>query len=441
MPVPLFAAPSAGPAGPACPACATRLALDERFPTWCPGCEWNLSPAPADAPVLPPRRRRISDRRQRADAALLAAARSRAGQVYEAVAEGAGARQDRTWIAAMAVAALVHLVTGGLLAASVALQFTGSWPLRAIGWTGLALAVLLRPRFGRVPKDAGVLGRAAAPTLYALVDRVAAAVGGRPVDVVRVTGEFNASFGRVGLRRRSVLTLGLSLWEPLTGGQRLALLGHELGHDVNGDHRSSRWLGSAIGTLNQWWYVSLPDPHAGRTHALEIIAHEIANLFLEIVNRLVGLLLGLLVRLADRSGQGAEYRADALAAEVASTAAAQDMLRVLLLDRTVETFRARQRSLSGIHRPGIPRGPAVFWSGLAEELATVPPQETERLLRLSTRELGSVDSTHPPTHLRIAMLARRPVLAPSVVLTDAEEAAIALELARHRDRLARELLA
>ncbi|MFF1871741.1 hypothetical protein [Kitasatospora herbaricolor] len=49
-------------------------------------------------------------------------------------------------------------------------------------------------------------------------------MGTKLVDVIRVTDEFNASFARVGLRRRSVLTLGLPLGEPLGQRQRLALL-------------------------------------------------------------------------------------------------------------------------------------------------------------------------------------------------------------------------
>ncbi|MET9614691.1 M48 family metallopeptidase [Kitasatospora indigofera] len=438
----------APPKSSVCPACAAGLITNERYPTWCPGCEWNLLPVEAPAADLTARQRRAAERQWEAQADRLALARLRAEQVYDAVAAGAGAREDRTWIGAMALAGVVHLVTVGLLAGSVALQFVDSWPLRVVGWLGLALAFLLRPRSGKVPDDSGVLRRTAAPALYALVDRVAAAVGTRPVDVIRVTDEFNASFARVGLRRRSVLTLGLPLWEPLGPGQRLALLGHELGHDVNGDHRSGRWLGSAISTLSEWWHITRPvrydDRDGSMTNSVTEIAdlgQRLAGLAMGCVNWLVGRLLGLLERLTTRSCQGAEYRADAIAARLASTPEAEGLLRTLLLAGSASTVQSRLRSLSGVRQSGLSVGAAGFWGAFTAELASVPPQETERLLRLSVRELSSVDSTHPPTHLRIRMLGHRPVPAPALVVTPEEAAAIEAELAPLRLRIARELLA
>ncbi|OKI12025.1 M48 family metallopeptidase [Streptomyces sp. CB03911] len=438
----------APPKPSACPACAAALTIHERYPTWCPGCEWNLLPVEAPAADLSARQQRAAERQWEAQADRLALARRRAEQVYEAVAAGAGAREDRAWIGAMVLAGVVHLVTVGLLAGSVALQFVDSWPLRAVGWLGLALAFVLRPRAGRLPADSGVLGRTAAPALYALVDRVAAGVGTKPVDVIRVTDEFNASFARVGLRRRSVLTLGLPLWEPLGQGQRLALLAHELGHDVNGDHRSGRWLGSAISTLSEWWYITQPvryDDRGGTTTnsvtELADLGQRLAGLAMAGVNWLVGLLLGLLERLTSRSGQGAEYRADAFAARVASSTVAEELLRMLLLSGSAATVQARLRSLSGVRQSSHAAGVAGFWAAFTAELASVPPQETERLLRLSVRELSSVDSTHPPTYLRIRMLGHRPVPAPALVVTPEEAAAIEAELAPSRLRIARELLA
>ncbi|WP_329498945.1 M48 family metallopeptidase [Kitasatospora herbaricolor] len=445
MPTSHTAAP---PEPSVCPSCAAALTSDERYPAWCPGCEWNLSPVVAPAADLSARQRRAAEREWEAQADALALARRRAEQVYGVVAAGAGPREDRTWIAAMVLAGVVHLVTVGLLAGSVALQFVDSWPLRVVGWLGLAFAVVLRPRLGRLPDDGSVLRRAAAPALYALVDRVAAAVGTGPVDVIRVTDEFNASFGRVGLGRRSVLTLGLPLWEALGDGQRLALLGHELGHDVNGDHRSGRWLGSAISTLTQWWYVTQPVHHGDRSGMLTDSVQEIANLGQRIANLamacgnwLVGLLLGLLERLTSRSGQGAEYRADAIAARVASSSDTEGLLRTLLLSGSAATVQARLRSLSGVRQSSHAAGVAGFWAAFTAELASVPPQETERLLRLSVRELSGVDSSHPPTYLRIRMLGHRPVPAPALVVAPEEAAAIEAELAPLRLRIARELLA
>jgi hypothetical protein len=108
-----------------------------------------------------------------------------------------------------------------------------------------------RPRFGRVPKYATKVTPAEAPELYRLVGDVAAALSA-PVPAVYVEEDvFNASASRVGLRRRPVLVLGLPLWNVLSAQQRVALLGHELGHFVNGDPRRGLLVQPAVGGLQR----------------------------------------------------------------------------------------------------------------------------------------------------------------------------------------------
>jgi heat shock protein HtpX len=72
--------------------------------------------------------------------------------------------------------------------------------------------------------------REEAPTLFAVVDRVASAVGTRAPRVIAVGSNYNAAVSAYGLRRRRVLYLGLAMWGVLTPQQLVALLGHELGH-------------------------------------------------------------------------------------------------------------------------------------------------------------------------------------------------------------------
>ncbi|GAA0701323.1 hypothetical protein GCM10010193_65200 [Kitasatospora atroaurantiaca] len=425
-----------------CPDCAAVLDVDERFPAWCPACEWNLSTEAA--PVA--QRKRGEKRRQRREAARKRAVRARVEKVYESLVSDAPRRSDGAWLAAVAIAGLIHLVTLCVLAGSVALLSTGTWPLRVIGLLGLAVAFMLRPRFGRLRHDETSLRRSDAPALYGLADRVAAAVGTRPVDMIRVTDDFNAGFGRFGLRRRSVLRLGLPLWVPLTPQQRVALLGHEFGHDVNGDHRSRLWLRTALDALIEWYHLTTPDRSDAWSGGGFIggVASLVTAPLLWVVNRLVLGVLLLLDRLTTRSGQGAEYRADGLAAEVGSTAAAKGLLEMLLLKQSAETVMMRFRTLPRTRRGPVPtdRRPAVdLWTELTEQLASLPPLERERRLRLSALDLGAVDSTHPPTHLRISMVDRLPAREPTVTVTAGESAAIEAELAAARERVVRGLLA
>jgi len=288
----------------ACPNCSTALTDDARFPLWCPACEWNLTRPTA---VPEPRgawARRRAARRDRRTAARERAVRARVERVYALAQSGAPQHRDAAWLAAAAIAGLVHLGTLTLLLGSLALLSPGlPWPLHVGGVLGLVLAFLLRPRLGRLQADAGVLTRKNAPTLYALADRVAAATGSRPVDSIRVTDEFNASFAKAGLRRRTRVSLGLPLWEPLTPQQQVALLAHEFGHNVNGDHRRGLWLGSALDGLYEWYQLTRPVGSSADYDGVLAVAMVLVHVLLRAVNLAVYGLLVLLDRLTVRAGQ------------------------------------------------------------------------------------------------------------------------------------------
>ncbi|MFJ8623659.1 hypothetical protein ACIRD3_12555 [Kitasatospora sp. NPDC093550] len=103
------------------------------------------------------------------------AALARTDRLYEEQAAGGGsptARRD--WLLASAAAGLIHLVTVGTFVLALWLLIAGTVVHRCVGAVVLVIAVALRPRLGRLPKDVGVLDRAGAPALYGLADRVAA---------------------------------------------------------------------------------------------------------------------------------------------------------------------------------------------------------------------------------------------------------------------------
>src|SRR6185369_12176231 len=80
----------------------------------------------------------------------------------------------------------------------------------------LLIAAYLVPQLGRVPRNAEVLTREQAPSLYGLTDRMAVALGAPAPDLIVVEPWFNAQTTVVGLHRRRVLTLGLALWGALS---------------------------------------------------------------------------------------------------------------------------------------------------------------------------------------------------------------------------------
>ncbi|WP_146259116.1 M48 family metalloprotease [Streptomyces tateyamensis] len=418
-----------------CPQCAAPIEADPRFADWCPACEWNL------APVQEPSRRRGERSRARSRARVERLYRALAARPPESDQHRSGA-----WVLAVLLATLVNLVTLAVLAGSLWLLVAGALVLKALALVGLGLAWLLRPRLGRWrAAEPGELTAAQAPVLHAVTARIAAALDTRTPDRIVVDHAYNASYARIGLRGRVQLTVGLPLWTALAEDERLALLGHELGHGSNGDQRRELWLMMAHSALTEWCRLLLP--HFGyrfqRRGMRQAADTNLVTLFLQLLAQPVLLLLTVLNRLTERSSQQAEYLADNRAATVASSGAAERMLAKLMLHQSVQVRLGQQRSAAQRGGRTGRSGTAPveeFWTGLREYLDSVPASERERRIRLSALEMTAVDTTHPPTHLRMRMRATRPDRAATVTVDPAEWAAIEAELAPARSRIGRQLL-
>ncbi|SIS24557.1 Zn-dependent protease with chaperone function [Microbispora rosea] len=344
----------------------------------------------------------------------------------------------------MVIAGVVHLSTVALAAGSIWLIINGIFLARVFGVLGLMVAFSLRPRLGRFRRDEWSLGRAEAPRLYDLADRVADELGVAHADMIRVTPDYNATFGKRGLRRRTVLTIGLALWEVLSPQERVALLGHEFGHSSNGDSRRSLWLHSASAALVHWYKVTHPSRivSAG-SDLISTLASITAAALLFIPHKITSLILLSLHRLTLRSGQRAEYLADDLAARVASSAATRSMLEALALHESVETLLQRQTALhqkGGFYRALNQESDVDLWQELRDYIASVPQTERLRRLRVSALRMSSIDTTHPPTHLRIAMMDVRKPREAAIVMDEADIDAISAELSTARNQAARAVL-
>lgn len=393
-----------------CPGCGADLPPEQPgFVSWCPSCEWNLDPDPE--------REEPSGRLARWDRRLND--RLVAGMYARLAGKDVGRPGwDGARVGAYAIAALVHLFTLGMLVLGCWLVFVLFNVVSVlVGAACLALVALLRPRLGRVPKDATRLRRDQAPRLYALVDEVAAAVGGRRVHLITLSPAFNASFARVGPRQRRVLDLGLPLWTILAPGERVALLGHELGHDVNGDFGRSLPVHSSMTALSE--LHGLLRGGVGRSRPNLFSVEALANSLMWLLSWPVLAVLVVQYRLHLRTGQRAEYHADSLAAKAAGSRDAERLLDKLVLGESVEF---------ALHTAAV-RREADLWSSATTRYATLPDTEFERLRRIATRDGHRSDSTHPPTGLRVDLVAGRPASAPAVRLTEADSAGIDAEIA------------
>ncbi|MEV5964763.1 M48 family metallopeptidase [Kribbella sp. NPDC051952] len=395
-----------------CPDCGHQIRVNPRYVTWCEHCDWNVDPTP------------VVDQ---TPAWRLAIEHRLANSLYGELAKGEVHRPgwDAARIAAVLLSVLIlmlpliGLVTGiALLVLYRPLWFSILLSLPAFG-----IAFLTRPRAATLPRGVQLLHRDQAPTLYAVLDQVAAAVGTKRVAAVAVIAEPNLWYMRAGWRLDPVIGIGLPLWAGLRPQERVAMLAHELGHGRHGDSLNNWLVGSA-------WSV-LDGLRATFTeHRLDRIRREWGvrdGTGTTIVSRMLNTTVGLLVRgiawllerLQLRSSQRAEYLADRKAGEIAgSEATAQALERLFLADAS---YRAMERAI---------RFPTEITplDAVRRAVTEVPAREIERHLRASRVRETRTDATHPPTYLRTKLIRTRPITTARVVLDTDQSLAIDHEL-------------
>jgi heat shock protein HtpX len=400
-----------------CPSCANALTRPNVGQPWCSACEWNLGIY--DPAVVPPRGWRWLDRRGHRTAFRLDRS------LFEEFRRSRPSRPGwtRARIVLVAVSAMLVVLTLGCLVLGARLV-TYRFPSLAIvpGMAFVMVAVGLRPRLGRRPPRRGTLRREQAPALFALVERVAGAAGAAAPHVIAVEPDYNASTGRVGLRRQSVLRLGVPLWIALEPRMRVALLAHEIAHDLNGDPARGLIVQPALSTFRRIAEATgghltiggIAGPDRGHVN----IAQVIVELGLWLVSRVFLLVHVGLAALGMRDHQRAEYLADAVAVDVAGSDAMVALLDRLVLLPGIATLIAYNAETT------LP----ARWRGMADSF------HVSRLGRLAQqRQLTMRDTSlwhsHPPTGLRARMVEAWPARAGTVELSDAESARIDDELA------------
>lgn len=414
----------------ACPACGGELVGGGDFSVWCPACDWNVDP---DPPKPAGRFTGWWRRRQNALALNLAAS-VRSGQRIGR--SGLGVR-----FAVWATSALVHLVTLALLVAAV-LTLLASGPLvirLIIAAFLLGMFLVVQPVRRRTAMPGGlVLDRDNAPRLFGLIDQVATSAKSKPVSRVLVSGRYNAAYLK-DRRRRPTIEIGVPLWVVLSPQERVAMLGHEIGHRVNGDLRDQAFVAYAIDSLRNWLsLVRSPGMPAWRQRAMGRRIHQstgqgavaFAEMLLPIVlfpvTAVIGLLGTTLSLMAMRQGQRCEYRADEVAARVGGSDAAGGVVDKLLI---ADACRMELRQIIRF------RGSQNPWLALPGFVESLPETEWERLRRRGRQRLHRIDITHPPTALRADYVQALPRTEPAVTVDSDLMRAINQELNSAAERV------
>jgi len=198
------------------------------------------------------------------------------------------------------------------------------------------------------------------------------------------------------------------------------LIGHELGHQVNGDQRRSFIVRNAIRSLGHWAYLRRPAPsHSGQ--GLAALGEVVMVIVLLPAAAVAGALQQLLSILASRQGLSAEYYADELAAKAGGTGAAVALSEKLLIAPACQRQVIHTAKFDPASDP---------WRDVAGYAAGIHPHEWERQRRLGRRRLPAIDDNHPPSQLRADLLRRLPHRDPAVRLTPDQAKAIDQELSK-----------
>jgi Zn-dependent protease with chaperone function len=272
-------------------------------------------------------------------------------------------------------------------------------------------AWFLRPRLGRLPEN--VLDRDKFPAIYALADEVAQKLHAKPIDGIQITLDFNASYARLGLRQKTLLTLGLPLLAVLDSPERIALVVHELAHNVNGDFSEGFVLHSAYLSVIRWHNFAVTFFQPGQRFSFNIVVVPIWIV--------ASILMASLRRLLMHESRRAEYLADILAAQVAGTEAELSVLKKLQFSGTYKSFLNYTRHgspMNEVFKRFQEYVPVVM--GDAKMLSDI-----ERSVEIHETHYAF---THPLTGLRSSFIAAQSRFEPGFALSTDQAAKLAAEI-------------
>jgi Zn-dependent protease with chaperone function len=405
-----------------CPSCYAEIPVHRGLRTWCERCNWNIGDEapPADEGFFARQYIRLGERYGKTMVEALKKApphdlRPR-WTIYKAIA--------------FSLAVGVHLLSLTLFVAGVFVivtRFAELGPM-LLGAAACSFAWLMRPKPGKVPSQ-DLASQEDFPALHALVNAVARELGGRPINTIVINEHFNAAYGVIGWHRVPVLWIGLPLWIALRPQERLALLGHEVAHGVNGDGTRGFIIWSASSALDEWIsFLQWPLRH--RATASEILGGYVTW----ILSVPFAALQSLLAQLLWLDKQQAEYFADYLGSTIAGTDAAvslmqrsgcQEHLNDVLLQNAYSTTQSGSYILDLFRK----------------RLASLPDSEWQRLARLSERKRARLDASHPPTAYRSDFLSAHRIVEPRMIAAESVISTIDEELKMRQERLGNRLIA
>lgn len=241
------------------------------------------------------------------------------------------------------------------------------------------------------------------PMLFELLDQISKKLGTTAPDGVHLTDDFNAYMAqfRRPLSRQSewVVGIGMPLWVSSSNAERIAHLAHEIAHKVNNDPLRTGIFFSAKSVLANWHDTFYVDEdgydNIGIHHGYS------APIFRVLAAGFVGFLYRILISLSFFESQRAEYRADAFASRVSGNRA-----NITSLEMFTREELAR-RAIVDLY-PYTKNQSGRIFDHMGEAITGAEEAVKDRFLAEAENEKRRVDSSHPPTSMRIEFLKSLP---------------------------------
>ncbi|WP_156969429.1 M48 family metallopeptidase [Jeotgalibacillus campisalis] len=368
-----------------CPVCGSRIPVISGYSSWCDQCHFNLNPANDSKKTSMMGKVYETLGRKNGEQLLYKLMKSSAQKPFLTV-KGA---------IAYLLAALVHGVSLSLIAASFVLLWFRNDEIFLVFTAVLLLGIswLVRPKVDQLDKNDSILTREDLPEFFRLIDSITDELGVRKIEGVVLDGEFNASIGRYGWKKRVILRVGLPLYSILSEEEKTALIAHEIGHLANGDLARGFYIGTALNTLGVWY--ELIDPDGRDEEESGDILKIISSLMMKGLAFFPKTYYDLLLYFLYFNKQEAEYFADYTGARIAGAEPAISLLEKIEYSRLYE-YSIRKTVLSSQKMN--------FFECLNEEIQHLPKREKTRYKKIAELERSKVDDTHPPTHFRVNYL-------------------------------------
>jgi len=327
---------------------------------------------------------------------------------------------------------IIVLAPFAVMAGGLALAVVDFPNLAAMLFGALFVAVGLYALPRRAKLEEGGFDRAQLPELFKLCDDIADRLGAEPLTRIYLSEGINAYYTDLG--RDRIMGFGLGLWSIATPQERIAIIAHELSHQVNGDLTRTGTIARAIATLERMYFLVEDDAltdHEGYLLRQREAEDMIAGGIMGFVRMVIETIWLGFMRYYFADSQRSEYLADALSTRAGGVGAMRSSLAKLALLPLVEN---EVRDMV----PSYVKSGSAFFERLAGVIDGADQQKREELFDRMVAEKHSVDLTHPPTFQRISFLAdieepsRPPVAYPGPELD--------LELAPHIERLGQKVL-